>query len=274
MRNKKLSFFTILIAIFVVVCGFSGAKTKVYDEANLYTASQRQQLEEKIIDLVDEIQCDIGIVTALDVGSDTDEYIDNFFFEYDFGYGSSKQGVLFFIDMDNRQFRIFDYDDERDYFFTDSQREELADRVRSMLSNGEYMNAANYFLQFVEIYGMEDSEHIREEQLENLGLDDLDENSISISSSIVSKIVGSACIAMGVSVVIVVIMAYSSNNKKSVHSGTYLKQGSMKLNRKIDRYTHTTVVKRKIEKPSTSNSGGRSSTHSTSSGGRSSGGGF
>ena len=273
-----------------VVCGFASKSKYIYDEANLYSSNEINQLESEIQSLIENVQCDIKIVTASYVGENTDQFIDEFFFEHDFGYGSSRRGVVFFIDMDNRQFRIFDYDDNGEFFFSDEERELIADDIMAMLGAGQYMDGAMYFLERVQLQG-ESNVSIDEEQLQQkleqiYEQYDIDNNaedviSISLSSSGIEDIMIRLVVAMGVSGIFVGIIAFATNGKQKVYGGTYVKQDSMRINRKVDRYTHTTVVKRQIEQQkmtqqqnSSHHFGGGSSTHTTSSGGRSSGGGF
>ena len=120
---------------------------KVHDFAGLFTPEQRETLREKSANYQQELSMDCVIVTTEDTkGLSSQDYADDF---YDYnGFGLSKgstsadqrNGVLFLVDMDNRNFYIGTtgmairvYDDLR--------IEELLDVAFQYMPKGEYYQA-------------------------------------------------------------------------------------------------------------------------------------
>ena len=97
------------------------ASEKVYDFADLFTDSEEQSLYEEITKYIDKYKMDLAVVTiSSNVKSSAEEYADDFYDYNDFGINSSKDGVLFLIDMDTRNIHMTTtgqaikmYDDKR-----------------------------------------------------------------------------------------------------------------------------------------------------------------
>lgn len=80
------------------------ADQRVFDQAGLLTQDQATALEEQCTQLRDSLQLDVAVVTTNDAGGKTAEaYADDFYDAGGYGVGDSKDGVLFLIDMDNRE---------------------------------------------------------------------------------------------------------------------------------------------------------------------------
>lgn len=98
---------------------------KVYDYADLYTDEEEQLLALRVNEFIEKSKLDLVVVTISEnpygsYDSDITEYADDFYDYNDFGFNSSKDGLLVLIDMDNRApaistsgLAIKYYDDER-----------------------------------------------------------------------------------------------------------------------------------------------------------------
>ena len=97
-----------LAASLLLLCGYSSLDEKVFDEADLLTDAEEQELQEEIVDLAEKLSLDVVIVTTDDArGMDTDSYAEDFYDRHGFGYEKENgSGILFLIDMDNRQYYI------------------------------------------------------------------------------------------------------------------------------------------------------------------------
>lgn len=119
---------------------------RVYDFAQLFTSSEVSQLEQGIKTLQESYKADIVIVTEDNTqGKTSRAYADDFYDDNGFGYGSSRDGLLLLIDMDNREIYISTCG-QAIPIFTDNRIEEMLDSIVSYMADGDYYKAAYNFL--------------------------------------------------------------------------------------------------------------------------------
>ena len=83
------------------------ASEKVYDFAGLLTESEEASLYNKIMTFINTYNMDMAVVTIDNNNkASTMAYADDFYDYNDFGVGSTFDGLLFLIDMDNREMWI------------------------------------------------------------------------------------------------------------------------------------------------------------------------
>ena len=83
------------------------AETRVFDQANLFTATEKQELERQIATERGKMKLDLVVVTTNEAdGKSTEAYADDFYDQGGYGYGAKKSGVLYLIDMDNRRIHV------------------------------------------------------------------------------------------------------------------------------------------------------------------------
>ncbi len=133
----------VLSVIFLLLLsGVSLADTKsdqrVYDQAGLFSEEEVRKLEEEIQNLREDINMDVALVTILDAhGRTSERYADDFYDEMKIGTGEDASGLLFLMDMDNREL----------YISTCGQMIRLLtdERVEAMLDNAiGYMGDKDY----------------------------------------------------------------------------------------------------------------------------------
>ena len=111
---------------------------RVFDQAGLFEAAAIAAMEERAASLRDSLQMDLVIVTTDDAaGKDSQNYADDYYDNGGFGVGGDKSGVLYLIDMDNRQV----------YISTCGQAIDLLsdERVGALLSDSlPYLQAQDY----------------------------------------------------------------------------------------------------------------------------------
>jgi uncharacterized protein len=123
------------------------AEQRVYDEAGLFSSGEIQELESQIAQLSKTTKMDFVIVTTDRAhGKSSMEYADDFYDEGDFGNGSEKSGVLFLIDMDNRELYV-STSGAMIRYLTDSRIESLLDDAYEYASAADYSGAAKAFLE-------------------------------------------------------------------------------------------------------------------------------
>lgn len=130
----------------------SSNETRVFDDAGLFTADQKKEFETTIQSMKKEMNMDVVIATADDAGGRTaKEYAENFYIERKFGVGSDYRGVLFLIDMDNREMYILPVG-KMNRFLTDKGWNSILDDAYKQISQGDYAACARTYLDGVMKY--------------------------------------------------------------------------------------------------------------------------
>ncbi len=142
----------LVLALFILIFLFNSMavnayKELVFDDAGLFTSDERVSLERGANDLSDEYNMDIVITTTNDAGGKSSrEYADDYFDYNGFGRGPDYDGILFLIDMDNREAYISTSGIGIRYL-TDQRIEGVLDEVfDSGLADGDYYGASRGFL--------------------------------------------------------------------------------------------------------------------------------
>lgn len=125
---------------------------RIFDMAGLLDKTYVQEARERIQDYEDTYHLDIVVVTVDDAqGKTATAYADDFYEEGGFGQGSKKSGILFLIDMDNREL-VFSTDGDGIRIFTDQRIEAMLDGVYEGASQEDYAASVESFLKDVEQY--------------------------------------------------------------------------------------------------------------------------
>ena len=81
---------------------FAADTPYVYDQGNLFSYSEADEISEKIESLTDSCDMTFAVVTTLDAeGKSAQEYADDFYDEHGLGVGDDYSGMLYLIDLDN-----------------------------------------------------------------------------------------------------------------------------------------------------------------------------
>lgn len=250
-----------LIWMFLFLFGMTAAAQndrKVVDMAGLLSAQEQSKLEEMLEETATKYQLDVIAATSDTCGNKTPQaYTDDFYYENDYGYGSSRDGIILMICMQERQFHLATRG-KAISVFTDYGLEYIDDQITPMLSDGNYYDAFCCFgtlaEQFIEEYERSgeayDINHTYKEKM-GLGLRLL----ISL---------GIGLLAAGIVTLILLHQLKSVAPEHRAHE--YVREGSFQVTRCRDIFLYRTVNRRKIEKESHTGGGG-SSTHRTSGGG-------
>ncbi len=259
---------TIILFVTILLLGslpVLAAKELVIDEAGLLTQSQIEDLNDRLNSLSNEFNMDIVITTTNDTdGKSSREYADDYFDYNGFGVGPDYDGILFLIDMDNREVYISTTGIGIRYL-TDQRIERVLDEVfESGLADGDYYGASIGFINGTEKYlrgGIPSNQHIVEEKV----------NKLTTADVIIALIGG---LGVGGAFVVSVKSGYKMKNPGNPFS--YSNNSIVNIATTEDRLVDTFVTHRIIPKPKPSSGGGSSTGRSTvhrSSSGRSHGGG-
>ena len=268
-RRLYLTVFTLLLMIFHV-CPVLAAKDlpRLVDEADLLSDSEETKLLDRLDEISERQQTDIVVVTQKSLnGKSPMESADDFYDQKGYGYGAGKDGILFLISME-----------ERDWYIstggfgitavTDAGLEYMSDQFLEDLGEGEYAAAFTRFAELCDDYLTQaragtpyDAGHLPKEPF----------------AYIVWLLA-----AAGTGFVTALIVTGSMKRKlRTVHSqpaaDSYVEKGSMKLTKEKDLflYRHIERRERPEEKDRTASAGsaGGSTVHTSSSGATHGGGG-
>lgn len=273
---KKMALGMCLILLILSLCGFNSNDQKVFDEAGLLTQTQIDDLQSEIVKTAEYLKMDVIIVTIDDAGGKTAmEAADDFYDEHAFGYEREHgSGILFLIDMDNRETYISTAG-EAMIQFRDEEYELIFDDIAYDMKQGNYYNACSIFLKKAYEYGSNNDvvEGYYDEATDSIKpptkLQQLFKP-VDIAISLAGSLV--------IAIVIVAIMAHGNKARMSVGRDAYLKDNRYKLNLKSDNFTHQTVTTRHIPRNDNhfgggGGGGGGGSSHTSSGGHSHSGGG-
>ena len=117
----------------------------VYDMADLFTDEEEKQLSEQAQALSDTMKMEAVIVTTEENADSAQIFADGFYMEGGFGTGSDHSGILFLIDMDNRELYI-STNGKMIRYMTDSRIDDVLDDVYNYAAEADYYGAAAAFL--------------------------------------------------------------------------------------------------------------------------------
>lgn len=119
----------------------------VYDFAQLFTEEEKAILENKLDTLSQNEQMDVSILTTEDAeGKTSRDYADDFYDRNGFGYGSTKDGLLLLLDMDNREVYISTCG-QAIAVFTDNRINQMLEHIVYYMKDGAYDKAALTFIE-------------------------------------------------------------------------------------------------------------------------------
>ncbi len=275
--KKRLCALLLAIMCVGTLVGYTYGEKRVFDEADLLSAGEISQLEELLATTIEELQCDIAVLTTDDVGrKNSMEYAEDFCLEENLGYGSTEDAIVFLINMDDREVWITT-SGRAINVLTDARISKLCDAAVEYLADGRYDKACTNFVKSVKNYfsSQVGSGDKYDDYYDDYYTDDF----ISIGDYDTGQTGGEILlklgIALAIAVIAVLIMRHSAKAKMTVGASTYANNGYQMLGRQ-DVFIRTSV--RKVRKSDNSRSGGgvrigggHSSVHR--SGGRSFGGG-
>ncbi len=266
-KSKITSFLFCLILFVFVLSPILGnaAGTKVYDDANLFTNKEKVLLDKEANALGEDYNMDIVIVTIDDAeGKSSRVYADDYFDYNGFGIGNRRDGILFLLDMDNREIYI-STSGEGIRYLTDKRIENiLQDVYDSGISDGDFYSGAKMFLTSTGSYlksGIPSNQYSEDEKVG-------DKNKVSLMDGLIS-LIGGAIGSSG--------FYFKTKSKYKMKNPikplTFRDNSIVNLGSNENKLLDTITTHRLIPRPTSNNSSaGRSTTH-TSSSGRTHGGG-
>lgn len=263
---RKLMLLVMSVSIMSVFLGFSvssaAGKKSVIDDAGLIKASDEKKLDKKIKNIQkDKFDVVILTVKSLD-GKSAQDYADDYYDNNDYGLDNEKSGVLLLVSKGDRKYHI-STKGAGIKAFTDYGIGRIKEEIKPYLSDGDYFNACDEFLNitkdFVKAYKdgtPYDTDNPYNEEINYVILE-----------------VIALVIAFVIALISVGIMRLRMNTAKPKGTAMeYIKKGSFKLTSEKDIFMYSTVTKTAKPKDN-DNSAGGSTTHVSSSGSEHGGGG-
>lgn len=234
------------------------AEKYVYDQAVLL--EDASWLEDQISELRIQLKIDIVIVTTKNTGGKSSRrYADDFYDDHGFGFDKPRgDGVLFLIDMDNREAYISTCGKAIEYF-TDARIDDALEAIVRSLKDGDYDEACREFLRRTEFC-------MKNEPLGGrLTYSYPQRLKLVLQNYWPVLLLLSAAIAA----VCVIVMAHSSRSAKVAASRYFSAKQGLHLDHRVDQLISEFTTSREIPRDddrSSSSGGGGSSVHTNSSG--------
>lgn len=270
---KKISFPQIgLFLSVLLLCLFSlrasaaePEATYVYDQAGLFSSDEIQQLNEEIQNLKSETDMDYVVVTTDDAdGKTSRKYADDFYEATGLGTHDNYSGMLYLIDMDNREIYISTEGDMTRYL-TDERIDTILNHAYTKVSNGDYAGSALAVLQDTDSYiaaGIPSNQY--NYSSETGETDPYYQRGFPVPALVFGAIAG---------LIAALYTFFSVRRKYQLTAPTYhyplSEKSELKLTVREDRLISQFVTHRKIPKsppPSSGSGSGRTTTHVSGSG--------
>lgn len=260
----SIIFITFILSVTSIYSTFAADRQRLVDEADLLSDSEEKELLYQLNEISERQQLDIVVVTVNSLGElSPAEYADNFYDNHDYGFGEEKDGILFLISMEERDWYI----STTGYgitALTDAGRDYMSENFLPNLSAGNYAAAFTTFANLCDDF-ITQAKMGKPYDVSNFPREPF-------------KFARNFAIAFGIGFIISLIATSIMKSKlKTIRpqsaADIYVKQGGVHLTRKNDLFLYRHVDrKKKPENPPPSNHSGGSRTH-TSSSGRTHGGG-
>ena len=233
------------------------ADEKVYDFADLFTDSEESELYKQISEYISISNMDLAVVTINENNKyDVEKYADDFYDYNDFGINSSRDGILFLIDMDKRQIHMTTTG-KAIKMYDDNRIDSALDLVYQHMTDQEYYTGTSKFINRI-------SENFQ------AGVPASNKNMVIDKDGnvhIIKRVNWFLLVIISLIVSIITIVILVAKNKlvrKATTAEEYLDKDSVKINGQ-DVFLSTHTTKHKIDHSSSGGSGG-SSYHGGSSG--------
>jgi uncharacterized protein len=262
----------LLVYLFSIGAGTLASYEKVYDQARLFSEEEQSELNEQARALSEQTQMDVVIVTTNDsLGKSSSQYALDYYDEHGFGYQGTLDGILYLLNMDEREVYIFTRDKGTDYI-DDLRVEQLLDLIYPLLVDQQYYKSAQTFLEEVRsMMAAGPPEEYHGVQSGESGYAYTEDSEISSGGpgGLAEKLGIYLLISLAIGGIVVGLMAMGNKGRSTVNARTYLQDNSFIMTHSRDRHYNTIVTQQKIQQNNNNNGG---SSLSGGSGGGGSGG--
>ena len=226
---------------------------RVIDKAGLLTDVEEKSLISRINGIVEEYSFGVAIVATDSLeGMDVTAYSEAVFDECGYGVGADRDGLLFLISIEERDWNI----DAHAYgaaAFNNYGREKIGGLIQPLLSGGDYAGAFSSFLDYVDIFLAEAA----------AGEPFSSENPYLNAMDILAILPVTFAVSLIIALIVALIMKWRMKTARPKPlAREYIKQGSFRLTGQNDMFLYSSVDKTLREKSSSSSSSKGSGSHS------------
>lgn len=137
---------TLILTVMLAVSVSAAQMPRLLDSADLLTDAQKAALLQELDTVSQELQCDVVIVTMQSCGGyNPDTVIDQLYDQYNYGYDSTRDGVVLMLSMAERDWRILSNGFGADAI-TPGDIDFIGGQIVDELSAGAYMEAFQEFI--------------------------------------------------------------------------------------------------------------------------------
>ena len=260
--ERKIPFLLLILCMWLCLSGMTVyAECLVQDDAQLFSDSEIQQIEELSKEIEDSWQMNVLVMTCDDAdGRESNEVLEDTYETYGLESNDAKGGIALIIDMDNRELNLVT---ERDmiYYITDYREERIYDAAQKYASEGEYGEAMTAMLEKTLEYmksGIPDNQHTYDTETGEISY----YHSLTVEDVLVAFLG-----ALLVSTLVTVILYRSYKVVKKYRYSTE-QNARLTITAQNDHFVRQFETHRRIERESSGGGGdsGRTSTHSSSGG--------
>ena len=220
----------------------------VMDDAGLLSQAEEEALTRKLTDVGTAYNTQMIVVTvASSEGKYTDDLVNELYDSMNFGFGTTREGVLMLVCMDPREYRILS-NGYAGVAIGPDQIDALCDVVEFYLSNGNYATAFTLFANECEDY----LAYYQAGSPFNAGK--------SFMTSLVIGIIAGLIVAF-------VLKGQLKSVRKQDSARVYVKKGSMRLTYSRDIFLYRNVTRTKKQERVESTSSGSGGTARSKGGG-------
>ncbi|NLP48648.1 MAG: hypothetical protein GX345_06865 [Clostridiales bacterium] len=272
--KKILTFSTVFLALILFFAPVKAADLPpVNDNAELLSDYKLGHLNQLAQEMGDSYGLDLALMVVEDMGVATNaqQYAQALYEEHGFGRGDDKSGLLFLLNMQERDW-AFHTQGRAEEIFGDFEEEILNDQVLPKLGQEDYYSAFSSFYDELNLclarWEVEGSDRAdKPVQTEGDGQNTSDKK-MGVAGKIILILVLPLLVA-GIVCFTFYQKMKTAHEAKSAHQ--YLSEEGLILTHKEDRYTHQEQTTRRIERDdssSSSSSGGSSSSGSSGGSGK------
>ena len=237
MKKKILIVLTALVMLFSALPAFGMEVTgqRVFDYADLLSDADEREIHYWVQDMQENWGMDLAFLTTNDTeGKSVQQYGADFYVEQDLGLGENYDGVIFVLDMGNREGQIITCGKAID-IYTDYYIDVMWDNMVSDLSDGDYYNA--FFTLYMDLHHYAD-EYATYQTDPDSYLSDY--GKAQKTKSILTSLVIAAAFALVVAAIAVSTMKKACKNVKPFTDGrAYLKENGFHLTTNRDSFANT-----------------------------------
>ena len=250
---KKI-LFALFTTILFTVCAVSlfGA-SRLVDDANLLTASDKSSISSILDQISEQQQCDVIIVTVksisdnYNISGDADAYAEDYFSENDYGYGDTKDGILLLISIADNDWAIHS-NGFAGIAFTSAGKEHIMGEVTPLLAENNFNEAFTTFAK------KSDTFLTQAKKGKPYGEGNLPGKGITYVTVLIS---------LGIGIILALIITTQMKSAlKTVHQQTkadeYVHEGSMNITVKRETFLYKDISKTERQTSTNSSSGGGS----------------